>query len=343
MTLPRPAGLPLVSRIKIMAQMDIADRLRPQDGRARVSVNGVRVDLRLSTLPASYGEKVVIRILDSRATVLSIDGLGLLSDEAKRLNDLMNLREGIVLVTGPTGSGKTTTLYSALKQIQQRAVNIVTVEDPVEYKLAGIVQVQVNEKAGLNFASALRSILRQDPDVILVGEIRDKETASIAVQASLTGHLVLSTLHTNDAPGAITRLNEMGVEPFLTGSAVSAVLAQRLARKLCTHCCEMYTPTTDEMIKARVSPEVAAAADGVVFYRKKGCPRCGQTGYKGRIGVYQLLVMSENLESLAASKASREDLERAAIEEGMRTLWDDGLAKVAAGLTSLEELARVTV
>jgi type IV pilus assembly protein PilB len=177
----------------------------------------------------------------------------------------------------------------------------------------------------------------------MVGEIRDGETAKISIEAALTGHLVLSTLHTNDAPGAISRLNEMGVEPFLTGSAVSAVLAQRLARKLCTHCCEMYSPTTDEMIKARVSPEVAAAADGVVFYRKKGCPRCGQTGYKGRIGVYQLLVMSENLETLAASKAGREEIERAAIEEGMRTLWDDGLAKVAAGLTSLEELARVTV
>jgi len=185
--------------------------------------------------------------------------------------------------------------------------------------------------------------MRADPDIIMVGEIRDRETAQIAVESALTGHLVLSTLHTNDAPGALTRLNEMGVEPFLTGSAVSAVLAQRLGRKLCTHCCEMYTPSTDEMIKARVSPDVAAAADGVIFYRKKGCPRCGQTGYKGRIGIYQLLVMSENLESLAASKASREELERAAIEEGMRTLWDDGLAKVASGLTSLEELARVTV
>ena len=202
--------------------------------------------------------------------------------------------------------------------------------------------MQINARAGLTFAAALRSILRSDPDVVMVGEIRDGETAKISIEAALTGHLVLSTLHTNDAPGAITRLNEMGVEPFLTGSAVSAVLAQRLARKLCTHCCEMYSPTTDEMIKARVSPDVAAAADGVVFYRKKGCPRCGQTGYKGRVGVYQLLVMSENLEALAAAKASREELERAAIEEGMRTLWDDGLSKVAAGLTSLEELARVT-
>jgi type IV pilus assembly protein PilB len=250
---------------------------------------------------------------------------------------------GAILVTGPTGSGKSTTLYAALTEINNPAINIITVEDPVEFRLGGVNQVQINTRAGLTFAAALRSILRSDPDVVMVGEIRDGETAKISIEAALTGHLVLSTLHTNDAPGAITRLNEMGVEPFLTGSAVSAVLAQRLARKLCTHCCEMFTPSADEMIKARVSPDVAAAADGVVFYRKKGCPRCGQTGYKGRIGVYQLLVMSETLEGLAASKASREELERAAIEEGMRTLWDDGLAKVAAGLTSLEELARVTV
>jgi type IV pilus assembly protein PilB len=204
-------------------------------------------------------------------------------------------------------------------------------------------QVQINQRAGLTFSSALRAILRSDPDVVMVGEIRDPETAKISIEAALTGHFVLSTLHTNDAPGALTRLNEMGVEPFLTGSAVTGVLAQRLARKLCTHCCEMYTPSVDELIKARVSPDIAAQADGMVFYRKKGCPRCNDTGYKGRIGVFQLLAMSENLETLAAAKASREELERAATEEGMRTLWDDGIAKVAAGLTSIEELARVTV
>jgi type IV pilus assembly protein PilB len=259
-----------------------------------------------------------------------------------KMEEIIRRPTGAVLATGPTGSGKSTTLYAALTEINNPSINIITVEDPVEFRLHGVNQVQINARAGLTFAAALRSILRSDPDVVMVGEIRDGETAKISIEAALTGHLVLSTLHTNDAPGAITRLNEMGVEPFLTGSAVSAVLAQRLARKLCTHCCEMYTPTTDEMIKARVSPDVAAAADGVVFYRKKGCPRCGQTGYKGRVGVYQLLVMSEQLEALAASKASREELERAAIEEGMRTLWDDGLSKVAAGLTSLEELARVT-
>jgi type IV pilus assembly protein PilB len=284
-----------------------------------------------------------MRLLDKSQKAPTLTELGLSDDMRVKMEALIRRPTGAILVTGPTGSGKSTTLYAALTEINRPEINIITVEDPVEFRLAGVNQVQINPRAGLTFAAALRSILRSDPDVVMVGEIRDGETAKISIEAALTGHLVLSTLHTNDAPGALTRLNEMGVEPFLTGSAVSAVLAQRLARKLCTHCCEMYTPTTDEMIKARVSPEVAAAADGVVFYRRRGCPRCGQTGYKGRIGVYQLLVMSELLETLAAQKASREELDRAAIEEGMRTLWDDGLAKVAAGLTSLEELARVTV
>ncbi|MCA1703380.1 MAG: Flp pilus assembly complex ATPase component TadA, partial [Actinobacteria bacterium] len=222
-------------------------------------------------------------------------------------------------------------------------VNIITVEDPVEYRLQGLNQVQVNPKAGLTFGMALRSILRSDPDVVMVGEIRDVETAKMAIEAALTGHFVLSTIHTNDAPSVLTRLNEMGVEPFLTGSAVSAVVAQRLARKLCTHCCEMYIPTRDEMLNARFSPEQVAAADGVSLYRKRGCPRCGQTGYKGRIGIYQLMVMTESLSRLASQHASREEIERAAMEAGMRTLWDDGLAKVASGLTSIEELGRVLV
>jgi type IV pilus assembly protein PilB len=250
---------------------------------------------------------------------------------------------GAILVTGPTGSGKSTSLYAALTEINRPEINIITVEDPVEYRLSGVNQVQINQRAGLTFAAALRSILRSDPDVVMVGEIRDGETAKISIEAALTGHFVLSTLHTNDAPSALTRLQEMGVEPFLTGAAVTGVLAQRLARKLCTHCCEMYQPSVDDMLKARVSPSVAAASDGMVFYRKKGCPRCNQSGYKGRIGVYQLLSMNEQLQTLAASKATREEIERAAIEEGMKTLWDDGLAKVASGLTSIEELARITV
>jgi type IV pilus assembly protein PilB len=220
---------------------------------------------------------------------------------------------------------------------------VITVEDPVEYRLAGINQVQINQRAGLTFAAALRSILRSDPDVVMVGEIRDGETAKISIEAALTGHLVLSSLHTNDAPGALSRLNEMGVEPFLTGAAVSGVLAQRLARKLCTHCCEIYSPSVDEMLAARVSPDIAASVDGMAFYRKRGCPRCNQSGYRGRIGIFQLLEMTEELAALAAAKAAREEIERAALTTGMRTIWDDGLAKVAAGLTSIEELARVSV
>jgi type IV pilus assembly protein PilB len=333
----------VTSRIKILSDLDIAERRIPQDGRVTTQVDGKMIDLRVATLPAQYGENVVMRILDSSKAMISMEQLGMLPQAMERFTKAFSQSHGAVLVTGPTGSGKSTSLYAALNQLNTIDKNIITIEDPVEYQLEGLTQVQVNKKAGLTFAAGLRSMMRADPDIIMVGEIRDRETAQIAIESALTGHLVLSTLHTNDAPGALTRLNEMGVEPFLTGSAVSSVLAQRLARKLCTHCCEMYSPTTDEMIKARVSPEVAAAADGVVFYRKKGCPRCGQTGYKGRIGVYQMLVMSETLEGLAASKASREELERAAIEEGMRTLWDDGLAKVASGLTSLEELARVTV
>jgi type IV pilus assembly protein PilB len=334
----------VTTRLKVLAKLDIAERRKPQDG--RISLNaaaaGRMLDVRVATLPTVEGEAVVMRLLDKSKKAPTLTELGLSDDMRVKMEEIIRRPTGAVLATGPTGSGKSTTLYAAMTEINHPSINIITVEDPVEFRLHGVNQVQINPRAGLTFAAALRSILRSDPDVVMVGEIRDGETAKISIEAALTGHLVLSTLHTNDAPGAITRLNEMGVEPFLTGSAVSAVLAQRLARKLCTHCCEMYTPTTDEMIKARVSPDVAAAADGVVFYRKKGCPRCSQTGYKGRVGVYQLLVMSEQLESLAASKSSREELERAAIEEGMRTLWDDGLSKVAAGLTSLEELARVT-
>jgi type IV pilus assembly protein PilB len=343
--IPKRMMAGVTTRLKVLAKLDIAERRKPQDG--RISLNaaaaGRMLDIRVATLPTVEGESVVMRLLDKSKKAPTLTELGLSDDMRVKMEELIRRPTGAILVTGPTGSGKSTTLYAALTEINRPEINIITVEDPVEFRLGGVNQVQINQRAGLTFAAALRSILRSDPDVVMVGEIRDGETAKISIEAALTGHLVLSTLHTNDAPGAITRLNEMGVEPFLTGSAVSAVLAQRLARKLCTHCCEMYSPSTDEMIKARVSREVAAAADGVVFYRKRGCPRCGQTGYKGRIGVYQLLVMSETLESLAATKASREELERAAIEEGMRTLWDDGLAKVAAGLTSLEELARVTV
>jgi len=335
----------VLTRLKVLAKLDIAERRKPQDG--RISLNaaaaGRIMDVRVATLPTVEGESVVMRLLDKSKRAPTLEELGMSEEMRRELEAIVRKPTGALLVTGPTGSGKSTTLYASLTDINRPEINIITVEDPVEYRLQGVNQVQINIKAGLTFATALRSILRSDPDVVMVGEIRDGETAKIAIEAALTGHLVLSTLHTNDAPQALTRLNEMGVEPFLTGAAVSAVLAQRLARKLCTHCCEMYTPNTDELLKARVSPEVAAASDGMVFYRKKGCPRCNQTGYKGRIGIYQLLTMTETLESLAVRNASREEIERAAIGEGMRTLWDDGLAKVAAGLTSIEELARVSI
>jgi type IV pilus assembly protein PilB len=343
--IPKRMMAGVTTRLKVLAKLDIAERRKPQDG--RISLNaaaaGRMLDIRVATLPTVEGESVVMRLLDKSKRPPTLEELGLSDEMRQTLEEVVSRPTGALLVTGPTGSGKSTTLYAALAEINNPEINIITVEDPVEYRLGGVNQVQINQRAGLTFAAALRSILRSDPDVVMVGEIRDPETAKISIEAALTGHFVLSTLHTNDAPGALTRLNEMGVEPFLTGSAVTGVLAQRLARKLCTHCCEMYTPSVDELIKARVSPDIAAQADGMVFYRKKGCPRCNQTGYKGRIGVFQLLAMSENLETLAASKASREELERAAMGEGMRTLWDDGIAKVAAGLTSIEELARVTI
>jgi type IV pilus assembly protein PilB len=342
---PKRMTAGVITRLKVLAKLDIAERRKPQDGRISLSAAaaGRLLDIRVATLPTVDGEKIAMRLLDKSKTAPTLEELGLEESMRNTLSDIINKPGGALLVTGPTGSGKSTTLYSALTEISRPEINIVTVEDPVEYRLPSVSQIQINIKAGLTFAAALRSILRADPDVVMVGEIRDAETAKISIEAALTGHFVLSSLHTNDAPGAITRLNEMGVEPFLTGSAVSAVLAQRLARKLCSHCCEMYSPSIDELLRNRVSPEIAAASDGAAFYRKRGCPRCSHTGYRGRIGIYQLLVMTENLESLAVSRASREEIERAAMEGGMHTLWDDGLAKVAAGITSLEELSRVLV
>jgi type IV pilus assembly protein PilB len=335
----------VTTRLKVLAKLDIAERRKPQDGRISLNARsaGRMLDIRVATLPTVDGEKVTMRLLDKSKKAPTLEELGLPEEMRTRLGDIIRRPTGALLVTGPTGSGKSTSLYAALSEINRPEINIVTIEDPVEYRLAGITQMQINPKAGFTFATALRAILRSDPDVVMVGEIRDAETAKISIEAALTGHLVLSTMHTNDAPGAITRLGEMGVEPFLIGSAVSAVLAQRLARKLCSHCCEMYNPSADELLKNRVSPDVAAASDGMAFYRKRGCPRCGQTGYKGRIGIYQLFVMSEELEALAVRRATREEIEKMAIEQGMRTLWDDGLSKVMSGVTSLEELGRVLV
>ena len=335
----------VTTRLKVLAKLDIAERRKPQDG--RISLNaaaaGRMLDIRVATLPTVEGEKVVMRLLDKSRRAPTLEELGLSDDMRDRLAAIIAKPTGALLVTGPTGSGKSTTLYAGLTTMNRPEINIITVEDPVEYRLAGVNQVQINVRAGLTFATALRSILRSDPDVVMVGEIRDGETAKISIEAALTGHFVLSTLHTNDAPSAITRLNEMGVEPFLVGAAVTGVLAQRLARKLCSHCCEMYQPSIDELLQSRVAPDVAAASDGMAFYRKRGCPRCNQTGYKGRVGVYQLLTMTESIAQLAVARASREDVERAAMDAGMRSLWDDGLSKVAAGLTSVEELARVLV
>jgi Tfp pilus assembly pilus retraction ATPase PilT/CheY-like chemotaxis protein len=334
MKVPRAAGFPLVSRIKIISSLDIADRLRPQDGRARVAVNGVPVDLRVSTLPASMGEKVVIRILDSRATVISLDALGLNPDEHAAFKALLTHHEGIILVTGPTGSGKTTTLYSAIRSIQTGKTNIVTVEDPVEYRLQGIVQVQVHEKAGLTFASALRSILRQDPDVVLVGEIRDKETATIAVQASLTGHLVLSTLHTNDAPNAVTRLVDVGVEPYKIAASLRGVLAQRLMRKLCPACKEVWVESVPEKL-AKWVPR------GTPLYRAVGCSDCAMTGYRGRFSIVEVLSVTPEVERVIGSGATADKIAEAARAGGMRGLWESGVAHILRGESSLDELMRV--
>jgi type IV pilus assembly protein PilB len=299
------------------------------------------LDIRVATLPTVEGEKVVMRLLDKSRKPPTMTELGLSDAMRADLETIVRLPTGALLVTGPTGSGKSTTLYGCLAQINRPEINIITVEDPVEYRLTGVNQVQINVRAGLTFGSSLRSILRSDPDVVMVGEIRDAETAKISIEAALTGHFVLSTLHTNDAPTTLTRLGETGVEPFLTGAAVSAVLAQRLARKLCTHCCEAYQPTESELNEARLSPDLLHVLDGTVFYRKKGCPRCNHTGYRGRIGVFQFLRMSEEIAALAVQHASRDEIAKAAAENGMRPMWDDGLEKVASGLTSFEELARI--
>jgi type IV pilus assembly protein PilB len=343
--IPTQLSSGVTTRLKVLAKLDIAERRRPQDGRISLNATaaGRVLDIRVATLPTVDGESVTMRLLDKSRSAPTLAELGLSDEMRAQLSQIVSRPTGALLVTGPTGSGKSTTLYAALAEINRPEVNVITVEDPVEYRLDGINQVQINLRAGLTFATALRSILRSDPDVVMVGEIRDGETAKISIEAALTGHLVLSTLHTNDAPGALTRLNEMGVEPFITGAAVSAVLAQRLARKLCAHCAEPYTPSREELLSLRVEPEAASVLEGVVFHRRRGCARCSDTGYRGRIGIFQLLEVTERLEQLASEKASREEIERAAAAEGMRSLWDDGVAKIAAGLTSAEELARVCI
>ena len=334
MVLPKAVGIPLVSRIKIMARLDIADRLRPQGGHASVGVGNRRIDLRVSTLPASHGEKVVIRILDSRAAIRSLDSLGLDETNTERLTRLLDAREGLVLVTGPTGSGKTTTLYAALRQIQRRGLNIITVEDPVEYRIPGIVQVQINEKAGLSFASALRSILRQDPDVVLIGEIRDRETAAIAIQASLTGHLVFATLHTNDACSSITRLTDLGVDSARLAAALKGVVAQRLIRRLCPEC----RTVANDGVPAQITTTVSSS---LMVYTAVGCERCGMSGYRGRIAVTEIVVADSDLERAIVAGASVDVLTAIARRSGCQSLWESGVTHLATGDTTGDELLRV--
>jgi type IV pilus assembly protein PilB len=341
MTPPKSVQAGITSRLKIMAEINIAERRIPQDGRIGVSVQGKQIDIRVATLPTVHGEKIVMRILDKSSVLLSLSDLGFLPETFERYEESYKKPYGCILVTGPTGSGKSTTLYGTLNVINKPDVNIITVEDPVEYRLPGINQVQTNPKAGLTFASALRSILRSDPDIVLIGEIRDKETAQIAVEAALTGHLVLSTLHTNDAPSALTRLIEMGIEPFLVASAIDCVLAQRLARKLCDKCKEEYQPTEDELIAARFPFDPGEGLPKI--FRPTGCGSCGNTGYKGRLAIHEVMTVTEEVERLVAEKASSEDMARVAHSQGMKSLREDGMTKVRDGKTSIEEILRVIV
>lgn len=335
---PKTLQQAMVSRIKIMANLDIAERRIPQDGRIHMVTDGREYDLRVSSLPTTFGENVVMRILDQSTARLGLGKLGFTEAMLRQWEDLAGKPYGMILVSGPTGSGKTTTLYSTLNKLNTSDKKILTIEDPVEYQLSRVNQVQVNPKAGLTFANGLRSFLRQDPDIIMVGEIRDRETAEIAIQASLTGHLVLSTIHTNDAPSATTRLIDMGIEPFLISSSLIGVLAQRLARMICTSCKESYAPPAEALHRLGLKPD---DGEDVVFYRGKGCNRCKSTGYKGRIGIFELLVMSEPINELVLKGASTSGIRSQAIADGMRTLRDDGLLKVLESQTTVDELLRV--
>jgi type IV pilus assembly protein PilB len=338
MQLPRKVQASLISRIKIMASMDIAEKRAPQDGRISLMIDGKQWDFRVSTLPCSFGEKVVLRVLDKSAISIGLHRLGLLPTTLEQFENLITSTYGIILVTGPTGSGKSTTLYSVLSKLNSPEKNILTIEDPVEYELAGITQVGVAPKAGLSFAAGLRCMLRQDPNIIMVGEIRDGETALIAVEAALTGHLVLSTLHTNDAPGAVTRLLDMGVEPFLISSAVVGVLAQRLVRVICPRCKVAYEPPADALRRLGLNSESGA---GVKFYRGTGCDHCKGSGYKGRSGIYELMTVNDEIRDLALQRASGHRLREAAIANQMLTLKSDAIEKVRMGVTTLEETLRV--
>ncbi|HTR89049.1 MAG TPA: ATPase, T2SS/T4P/T4SS family, partial [Solirubrobacteraceae bacterium] len=335
-TIPRRMAPGVISRVKIMAELNIAERRLPQDGRVGLTVDGRHVDLRVVTLPSVHGEAIVLRVLDKAAVVVELDRLGMAEPERERFERAFNETHGAVLVTGPTGSGKSTTLYAALQRLNTPEKNIITVEDPVEYEIAGLTQVQVSPKVGLTFAAGLRSMVRADPDVIMIGEIRDRETAQIAVESALTGHLVLSTLHTNDAPSAITRLIEMGIEPFLVASALDCVVAQRLARMLCPHC-KRRTIIPAEMLR---ESGYKAVID-LEAYEPVGCRRCGNSGYRGRIGMYEVMSVTPEVQRMALERRPAEEIRDVAVRQGMRRLRDDGLEKVRQGRTSITEVARV--
>jgi len=331
----------LVSRIKVMANMDIAERRAPQDGRITLKIENKTVDVRVATLPSAFGEKITMRLLDRSARLITLEELGFPPRELERYKKLMKTPYGFLLVTGPTGSGKSTTLYATLSELNQVEKHIITVEDPIEYRLEGINQVQVNPKAGLTFATGLRSILRNDPDIIMIGEVRDHETARIAVESALTGHMVLSTLHTNDAAGAVTRLGDMGIEPYLTSSSLLGVLAQRLARVLCNNCKIPEQMTRQEVLNSAPEFPFEPHEETITLYRPGGCLQCNGTGYRGRVGVYELLEISEDIKNLTLNRHSAGEIKQKAIEEGMVTLQKDGLNKVKQGKTSLEEIMRV--
>jgi type II secretion system protein E len=329
----------IISRLKIMAGMDIAEKRLPQDGRIKLRLENKELDLRVSTLPATYGESVVMRILDKSSFMVGLEDMGFLPEDKKDFEKLINLPNGMILVTGPTGSGKTTTLYATLSHVNQKERKVITIEDPVEYQLDGINQVQVKSQINLTFASGLRSMLRQAPDIIMVGEIRDLETAEIAVQSALTGHLIFSTLHTNDAAGAVTRLVDMGIKPYLVASTVQGILAQRLVRTICQSCREAYKPTEEEIALLSISP---GELKDFELYKGKGCPTCNNTGFKGRMGIYELLIMTDNIRELVIENTPSTVLCKKAREFGMRTLKEDGMEKVKRGYTTIEEVLRVT-
>ena len=332
----------VISRVKIMAQLNIAEKRLPQDGRIRIKLAGRDIDIRVSTVPTAYGERIVMRLLDKQSTVLDLSEIGMSAAILKDMDEVIRRSHGIILVTGPTGSGKTTTLYGALSRINTPDVNILTVEDPVEYQLRGIGQMAISPKIGLTFAAGLRSFLRQDPDVIMVGEIRDKETAEIAIQASLTGHLVFSTVHTNDSAGAVTRLVEMGIEPFLVASSLTAVMAQRLVRRVCKDCRKAYTPTDEEIAKLGITRQAFDALGGGPVYKAVGCNECSKNGYRGRSGIYELLLVDDDIRQLVLKNVDSGTIKRKAVEKGMLTLLDDGARKVAMGETTIAELLSVT-